>query len=69
MTADLERVAWLGRSLADSADRLRQYARLPNAPAVFVDHERALLARRCAQLQEVLVFGGRPGWSNREAHD
>lgn len=69
MSAALERVAWLGRSLADSADRLRQYAQMPNAPVEIVDHERALLARRAAQLQEVVAFGGRPGWSSVEAHD
>lgn len=69
MSAVLDRVAWLGRSLADSADRLQQYAQMPNVPVAIVDHERALLARRNAQLQEVMAFGGRPGWTSAEAHD
>lgn len=69
MTAALARVAWLGRSLADSADRLQQYAQIPHVPMEVVDHERRLLDRRVAQLQEVLAFGGHPGWSNVEAHD
>ena len=66
---DLERVAWLARSLAGSAERLSRYASLPQAPAVIVAHERSILERRWMQLSEIADFGDRDGWSSEAIHD
>lgn len=66
---DLDRVAWLGRSLAGSAERLQQYANMPQAPEVIVARERSTFEKRWVQLSEIADFGDRAGWSSETIHD
>lgn len=67
MTPQLEQIERLGVSIARSAARLRRYATLPDAPDVFVAHERALLERRITQLREVVEHGADPRWLGEES--
>ena len=66
---DLDRVAWLGRSLAGSAERLQQYANMPQAPEVIVARERSTFEKPWVQLSEIADFGDRAGWSSETIHD
>lgn len=66
---ELERIAWLGRSLAASAERLRRYANMPQAPEMIVAHERSIFEKRWVQLSEIADFGDRAGWSSEAIHD
>lgn len=55
-----ETIEHLGTMVARSTRRVARYADLPDAPRVFVDFERARLAKLIRRLEEVVMYADDP---------